>query len=275
MALQDTIQIIGDSAKVFQLDSLAKADSLARADSLAVADSLHRADSLAIIARLNRGIIGTPHPSLPQTENWVFVALVVLFSLYVISASRSGGLVREILKNFFQTNERSSVFGKATVSDFWLRLLLVFFSTGVLSFIFYLNLYLPGSGFLVVKYLLFLSATWLFFGLKSLVMDVIGFVFLDPANRKMVKKSYFDTLIFLGIVLFPVLVLQVYAPSGYDSILVALELVLVSISFILIIIKLFQIFFHKTVATFYILLYLCTLEILPLIALYQVYKLLM
>jgi hypothetical protein len=37
-------------------------------------------------------------------------------------------------------------------------------------------------------------------------------------------------------------------------------------------IKLFRIFLHKILAFFHLLLYLCTLEILPLIGMFQLYK---
>jgi hypothetical protein len=131
----------------------------------------------------------------------------------------------------------------------------------------------PESHFQLKTYGYFLIITSIFLGIKSMLIDVIGFVFLSPSNKKMAKESYFNIISILGVSLFPLLILQIYIPSGYYYITEIISLGMCVGACILVIIKLFQIFFHKIVASFYIMLYLCTLEILPLIILYRVYKL--
>ena len=74
----DTLHIAKDSLS-------ALTDSTAYVDSIAQADSLHLVDSLRAIAQIPRGFTGIPHPSMPQTESWVFVILILLFSYSVIS----------------------------------------------------------------------------------------------------------------------------------------------------------------------------------------------
>ncbi|HEY6914801.1 MAG TPA: DUF4271 domain-containing protein [Paludibacter sp.] len=279
MIQQDSIQLINDSAHVLSPDSLARLDSLARVDSIATADSLARIDSLHMVdsirnvIRLTRGFVGTPHPSLPQTENWVFIVLVALFFLLVFSISRSGSLISETAKNFFQVKERSSIFNKATVNDFQIRLFIIIFAISVISLCSYYFLHKPGTEFSILKFGLILAITFAFFGLKSLLFDLLGYVFLDPSSLKMAKDSYFNILSLLGMILFPLLIIHIYVPYEIHSTTEIIGLIICVLSYILIIFKLFQIFFHKIVASFYILLYLCTLEFLPLIALYQVYQL--
>ena len=267
MIQQDSIQAFSDSTSAIP-DSLAKFDSLARVDSITAVAEWFKA-----VARLPKGFIGIPHPSLPQTENWVFCILLVLFFLLVYSVSTSTGIIAETIKSFFQVKERSSIFSKATVTDFRLRLLLVLFSTGVFSLYIYLLIFKPESQFPIKTYGYFLIITGLFLGIKSVMIDVIGYVFLSPSNKKMAKESYFNIISILGVGLFPLLILQIYIPAGYYHITEIISLGMCLGACILVIIKLFQIFFHKIVASFYILLYLCTLEILPLIILYGVYKL--
>jgi hypothetical protein len=190
----------------------------------------------------------------------------------VFSISRSAGFIAETAKNFFQVKERSSIFSKATVNDFRFRFYFILFSISVLSFYAYLVFYNPITNFSLLTYCYFLVATGIFFILKSLVFDLIGYVFLSPQILKMGKDSYFNIISIFGIAMFPLIILQIYIPGNYYN-LIGLICLIVSVSaVILVIIKLFQIFFHKIVASFYILLYLCTLEILPLIALYRVYK---
>jgi len=275
MIQQDTIQSLSDSLQTLRTDSLARIDSLARVDSLATADSLRVVDSIKTVIRLTRGFIGTPHPSLAHTEAWVFIILGLLFFLLVLSVSRSGSLIDETLKNFFHVKERSSIFSKATVNDSQIRFFIIVFALSVLSFYAYYLLHAAGTTFSILRFSYVLGVTFLFFGLKSLMFDLLGYVFLDPSSLKLAKDSYFNVVSFLGIILFPLLIIQVYVPYNLHSTIEIISLIVCILGYILIIFKLFQIFLHKIVASFYILLYLCTLEFLPLIALFQVYKLIM
>lgn len=278
MIQPDTIRALNDNTKVLP-DSLARLDSLARVDSIqAATDSLKAiADSLKAIAdsikAIPTGFPGIPHPSLPQTESWVFIALLVLFFLIIYTISSSAGLIGETIKSFFQVKERSSIFSKASVNDFRLRFLLVIFSIGVLSLYVYLIIFKQPNPFSLKTYGYLLVLTGLFFGLKSIIFEVIGYVFFSPSVLKMAKDSYFNIVAILGVMLFPLLILQIYIPVNLYRIIEIISLGMCLGACILVIIKLFQIFFHKIVASFYILLYLCTLEILPLIILYRVYKL--
>ena len=271
MLQPDTLQTLNESIKVLP-DSLAKLDSLARLDSLAVVDSLNLADSLKAIALIPHGFVGIPHPLLPQTENWVFGILLLLFFLFAYAISQSSGFITETAKTFFQVKERSSIFSKATVNDFRFKFFIIVFSIGVLSFYAYLGLYKGDSRFELKDYSYFFIVTCLFFALKSLIFNIIGYVFLSPSTLKMATDSYFNILSFLGITLYPLLILQLYIPNNYARIIEITSLIMCVVASILVIIKLFQIFFIKIVASFYILLYLCTLEFLPLIALYWVYQ---
>jgi len=176
MIQPDSIKILNDSTRSFATDSLAKIDSLARVD------SLRAVDSIKSIVHIPTGFVGIPHPSLPQTEIWVFVTLFLLFILFVFSISRSSGFINDILKNFFQVKERSSIFSKATVNDTRFRLILVLFSIAVLSLYSYLVFYHTPDEFLLTKFALFLLTTMLFFGFKSLTFELIGYVFLIPSS---------------------------------------------------------------------------------------------
>jgi len=142
-----------------------------------------------------------------------------------------------------------------------------------LSLYMYLIIFTADNSFSLKEYGYFLVVTGLFFGIKSLLIDLIGFVFLPHSTLKIAKESYYNIVSILGIILFPLLILQIYIPYNLYRIPEISSLIIGIAACIAVIIKLFQIFFHKTVASFYILLYLCTLEILPLFFLYRVYKL--
>ena len=269
MSLPDSIQILTDSSKILTTDSIARLDSVTNADSIRLVDSLSH------VAKVVRGFSGIPHPSLPQTESWVFITLSVLFFIFVFSISRSSALFSDTIKSFFQVKERSSIFSKATVNDFRFRLFIIIFSIGVISLFSYLLLHKTYTPYSFKDFSLFLAVTLTFFGIKSVVFDIMGYVFLDPITLKIGKESYFNIISFWGIILFPLMVIEIYLPFDMLNIITVTFVILCIIAYIIVTIKLFQIFFHKIVASFYIMLYLCTLEFLPLIALYKVYELIL
>jgi hypothetical protein len=304
MIQQDSIFFSLDSTKVMRLDSVPKLDAhqilnfitnipqksfakldftsnvdtisridTSAVDSIAKIDSLSLTDTLKAAIQIPSGFIGVPHSIFPQNATWVFVVLLILFIMFILSATSSSGMSAETIKTFFQVKERSSIFKKTTISDFRYQFFLISFSISVISLYAYFALYQRGEEFLLKEFGIFLLITTVFFGIKSLLFDLMGFVFLEKKNLTMAKSSYFNVLSFLGIGLFPLLIIDIYSPYKITGFIGIFSIIICVIACILIIIKLFQIFLHKIVASFYILLYLCTLEFLPFFILYKVYQL--
>ncbi len=275
MPLNDSIHILSDSALF--ADSLLRADSLQRADSIMRVDSIMRADSIALadslrLAKLTRGFEGIPHPSFPESESWVFGTILFLFLMMVVSFLRSSGWFYESVRIFFQVKDRSSIFSKTTINDFQSRFILILFSVGVLSLYGYILLIPSGKPFEITQYALVLGVTLLFYIFKFLSIEVLGYVFLEKQSLKIARESYFNLLIYLGIVLFPLLIFQIYFPLWLNDYTVYISLVVCVLLFVFLIFKLFQIFFQKAVTSFYLLLYLCTLEILPVFLIYSIIR---
>ncbi len=208
-----------------------------------------------------RGFVGVPRPSLPYAESWIFVTFLIVFIVLVVS--RAVTVLMQGAKSFFQVKERISIFNKTTISDMRTRLLMVVYPILVLSLYTFLLFHKPSQDYNLINYGYFASLFFLFFVIKYFLITVVGYVFVDDKSAKMFKENYFQVLVFASFLLFPILVLRVYGP---DFLVHATELISIGIcvlSYSLIIFKLFQIFLDKTVVTFYIMLYLCTLEILP------------
>lgn len=266
MVQQDTLKILQDSTASLTSDSLLQKDSLAKLD------SIHLIDSLNAIVQIPTGYTGVPLPSMPQTEDWVFGTLIILFILIVIAISSSKEMLFETAKTFFQVKERTSMFSKSTINDFQFRFFSILFSIGVFSLYAFSVFQLPANEFSLHKYLFFLLATTVFFIFKLFIFNTLGYVFLDISALKIGKESYFNIISFFAILLFPLLIFELYIPIYYSRFIDTIVFfVCVSIC-VIVIIKLFQIFFHKKASSFYIFLYLCTLEFLPLIALYWVFR---
>ena len=263
MPQADSLRLTTDTASILS-DSLQKSDSISAIDSTLLVDSVK--------VHIIRGFEGIPHPSLPSSESWVFGTFLFLFVILLISALRGSAWITESISTFFQVKERSSIFSKTTINNFQSRILLTFFSTGVFGLYAYYLYFEPQSGFHISTYMLFCLIIGAFLLFKFIFFQLIGYVFLDSTQLKLARESYFNVIYYLGIVLFPLLIFQIYFPPHLNHFTGIISLVICIIAAILIIAKLFQIFFRKIVASFYILLYLCTLEILPLIILFLAFR---
>lgn len=275
MPLNDSIHILSDSALF--ADSLLRADSLQRADSIMRVDSIMRADSIALadslrLAKLSRGFEGIPHPSFPESESWVFGTILFLFLMMVVSFLRSSGWFYESVRTFFQIKDRSSIFSKTTINDFQSRFILILFSIGVLSLYSYILLVPAGKPVEILQYVFVLGIFLLFYVFKFASIEVLGYVFLEKQTLKIAIEGYFNLLIYLGMLLFPLLIFQIYFPFWLNDYTVYISLIVCVLVAFLLIFKLFQIFFQKAVTSFYLLLYLCTLEILPVFLLYSIIR---
>jgi len=260
-----SIQSVKDTA-------ISIADSINLNDSILLNDSLSKIDTP--IVNVIKTYTGIPHPSLPNTEIWVFATLILLFLILVFTFKRSSGWMSDTFRYFFKKKDRSSFFSKATISDFYSKSALLLFSLGVFSLYAYLQIFKPESGFHLYIYIFFFLVFLAYYLFKYLTIIILGYVFIEPAKLKKATEYYYNILTFLAISLFPLLFFQIYIHENYFFIIQTLSLIFTSTAFIVLIIKLFQIFFSKIVVSFYILLYLCTLEILPLFILYVVVRML-
>jgi hypothetical protein len=241
-------------------------------------DSIVPVDSLISIPALVQTVAvrfdGILHPSLPQTENWVFGVLLGLFFLLVLAIKAYPSLIYEDIRAIFHVKERSSIFSNPEGSDLRIRLLYLIFSYCVISLYAYFLMFKPDTGnFSFVRYLCFVGATLVFFLIKYLFIHLLSYIFFDKKMGSIAIESYNNLLIFFGILLFPLLILNIY---GLPWLVVAAQITGLIVCFAMVVLtffKLFQIFYSKLFDFFYILLYLCTLEILPILVLIQVYRL--
>lgn len=216
---------------------------------------------------------GNPIPSTTITENWVFGVVFILFILMIIAVNRSYNWIVEAFRNLSKVRNRSSIFSKTTAEEYQSKFLLTIFSTGVISLYLYLHLYI-GNALSLRVFILFFIAGLIFLFFKNLLMNLVAYVFLDPELLKIAKENYFNIISFLGFLLYPLLILRLYINTGVDVKMFDSIAVILSISaLIFMTIKLFRIFLHKILDFFHLMLYLCTLEILPLIGMFQAYKL--
>lgn len=98
--------------------------------------------------------------------------------------------------------------------------------------------------------------------------SLVGYVFTDKINTAQWIKGFNSSHIFLGFSLIIPTMVSIFYPTSTNA-MVTLSIVLYVIARLTFIFKGFRIFYNKIHSLFYFILYLCTLEIIPVIFAYD------
>lgn len=244
-------------------------DSTVFNDSLAASDSARNADALSTTNTIV-GMDGIPHPSLPATESWTFMVIMILFLFLVAGILQSAESFTRNFKSFFSKKDPVKLIESPTSNSAQYQIFITLFSIIVFAFSTYLYLYKMQGNFDIRGFGVLLLVFVGVYLLKNLLFEVVGNTFFNQHTTRMYKSMYFSMTNVLAILIFPLTILYIYQPVSWQTPLIVAVLVLVGMFYIILIIKLFQIFYTKFLVLFYIFLYLCTLEILPILILIRV-----
>lgn len=271
MPLNDSIYSLRDSAQL-AMDSVMHRDSVLRADSLARVDSIATARADSIMRHAMSGFQGELPVGVPSDQNWVFVVLLGVFGLLVLSVIRSITPPQNIFTSFFTAKERSSIFSKTSIDNFEQKLYFFLFSVIVTSLYGYLSFYQSGTKFELLVYFYFVVAFIGFLFVKYLLAKLLEYVFVDKVLMKMVFDSYLNVMTFMAAIFYPLIFLKLYTTLFSSKFYEITGQIIIGFALLLLMVKLIQFFLHKIVDSLYIMLYLCTLEILPVLFLIQVFR---
>jgi hypothetical protein len=105
---------------------------------------------------------------------------------------------------------------------------------------------------------------------KYLVFNTLGFVFKSKNESKEYISNVWLYNKILGIFIFPIIISTPYIPVEYRPTLMFIGIALVLLSFSFRIIRSFQIAMKIKLSIFYLILYLCTLEVLPILIIVKI-----
>lgn len=250
-----------------------------KADSTTVRDKTINEDSLVVPFYNNhylKVIHTNPVPLNRENGDWVFgVILIILMAFTFVKIIHSKNLKQ--VKDAFLSNTISNqivrdeniLFQRASVF-----LTVIFYIVGAL-FLYKLSIvydidypYLPdGFG----RFLIFVLIISLAYSLKLIILKIMGFIFqVDRAITSYIFSVFLVNNV-LGIILIPVLICSFFMPVEYIKHIVMTGNVLVVLAF------LYRIFRGITIglsypgfSVYYLFLYLCSLEIAPLLFLIKI-----
>jgi hypothetical protein len=124
----------------------------------------------------------------------------------------------------------------------------------------------------VLIFLILSGSLVLVFSLKSIALGVVGFLFNKSALFSEYKHNIFVYNKIYGIALLPVIVGLLYAGDVMYVPLIYSGLLLGAVFYLLQLLRGLEIIMRKEFSVFYLILYLCAFEILPILVLYKLFQ---
>ncbi len=209
------------------------------------------------------------------TSNWVFFIFFFLILIFIWIRIFYNKIFNYLFNSFISYqlslkmyNERNALLKRVSfILDILYHIILSFFiyesftflnikPLGLTSF----NLFL----FSVNVLILFTIARYLVLNIFNKLFDTESIIAEYNHNNFIINKL-------LGIVLFPVIIAFYYVPEKYSGLMFFGGLAIIGMGYFMKILRGYQIIIRKEILFYYLILYLCTLEILPLFIGYKVF----
>lgn len=198
-------------------------------------------------------------------STWVGVLIIFMIVALLIAVAKHRKQYTELLRNILKSKERVVNYDDEQTS-FWANLLL--WIVVVLSYsLFALSLLANYQQATPPTYYFFIiiGTIALYLLLKYFIIWAFGFTFKAKMQTSTYTTNYFVIISTLGLALLPISTTLIYATASLGLTAIISASILIIAALILITLKLIQIFFKKIDSLLYIFLYLCTLEIVPIL----------
>ena len=227
----------------------------------------------ATVMEMPAGAAPTPVPPSPLRSP-VVMGLMMLVAMAVVLSYRTGyKYLENFVRNMFSTRRRENLFDDHTVNETKILTALIGLSCVMQGFALMVGMSLAvpslASGILRSPALslgLGAAVVLVYYLLQLLVYHVLGYVFTDSISTRLWIDGFKATQSLLGLLLLPVIGVMLLKPElSTPMLLVAAGLYICAR--LVFICKGFRIFYGNLSSIVYFILYLCSLEIVPLVML--------
>lgn len=149
------------------------------------------------------------------------------------------------------------------------RMRIILSTIHLLSISIFIDHILKQFGVDIVEYWYILGLLFLLHAFRILMTRFLSYVFSMVEMYHVWVESYSWIHYILGLLVFPLAVLMTYSPVVTFSACANIALVIYLLSKILLFYRLFVVFYNGIHSLFYLFLYLCTLEIIPLLIVFH------
>lgn len=215
------------------------------------------------------GVAGVERPVTPATDSGVLAMVVAVIVLIGLNMRHVKRIFRSLPQDLLSVRRRSNAFDEHTANETrvsLLQLLQLWVYEGLLLFMWLrdVNGNTVSGGGLTARVAMLVALACAFYLFQLGACMTVGYVFTDKLSATLWRRGLNASQITLGWALAaPALVSLFYPGLTHDMLLLAAALYI--LSRICYIYKGFRIFYHKFPSLLYFILYLCTLEIIPVI----------
>ena len=216
------------------------------------------------------GIAPQPRRELPGYNSAVMTLLIAVFLLIAMNLRHYTTFLKTFTHNLFSVRKRTNMFDDNQTTNearvLISLIILLCLCEGILLFT-----AISREGFVIdnfigiVVFTLLAGAYYIF---QTVAYSTVGYVFTTPRRAITWMKGFNASQSLLGITLTLPAVIALFNP-GLSETLLAVSAVLYVTARLIFIFKGFRIFYNNSLALVYFILYLCSLEIIPLIIIYK------
>jgi len=215
---------------------------------------------------------GIKRPFTLEGDDGIFALLLICFVFFTRIFKGGFSFFKENISLLFSTRKNLNLFSETTTTEFWFNFILVFQTillTSIIVFDSFLESvsYIPQNSFFTV--LLFTLAISVFLSVKYLFYRLLGYLFDLQNEIKAWLRSYMIVLEMIGIIAFIPALMLVYSQSFHEYLLFFF-FILFFISRLILFYRIITFFLRRHVNLLFLITYLCSVEIIPYILLYQV-----
>jgi hypothetical protein len=248
-------------------------DSLLLLDSAAVCHAPDPVEPLSGYTSTVPGVKGIIRQTTPADNPWISGLLLICFLLVTVGYSSANKFMHYLLSELFDYKARSFA-PKATLGVFRLKLallLMTFVVEGLALFMVYTKLqpHADVGGLHALTLVgVFAAGFMTLYVLNSIVARLLVYTFSSTRNIAPVIGALSSSTVLMGLLLFiPVLVFVYYTFPLQTFIFILFSLY--AISRILFICRGVNVFFGNIYSSIYVILYLCAIELTPLLFVYK------
>lgn len=228
--------------------------------------------SVVTVLRIDymEGIEGTPRPELPGYNSGLMSLLLIAFLFLSMTFRYHTTFLKTFTQDLWSVRKRSNAFEDHTVSETRILatlIMLVCICEGLLLFIMFRPTGLPGGMIGAIGVMIAIAVVYYLWQLVA--YTVTGYAFTDQVMAAQWIKGFNASQALLGLALTPPALWVAFHPASMEWV-GPLSILLYVVARIIFICKGFRIFYDNFSSLVYFILYLCTLEIVPLIAIFRV-----
>ena len=218
------------------------------------------------------GVQGIPRRPMPGYDSLVMSLVIGVFLIIAVNLRHYSTFLKTFWSNIFSVRQRQNAFDeRATVSEarvLFSLVLLLCLGEGILL---YTGLNITDTDgiptFLGVSLMILVALLYYLWQLG--VYRLIGYVFTTRRRALSWFKGFTSSQALLAVMLALPAMVALFMPS-MATMLVGVGIFLYVVARLFFIIKGFRIFYHNSFSLVYFILYLCSLEIIPLIFIYKI-----